>query len=297
VQRGIRRLIVLLTVFAFWADPLATAFDWPVGERFVLQNFGQSTSGGFLGGIVLGGEGQPVRAIAEGEVVFAYREGRPTSFPRAMGTFLALQHEGDVQSVYGHLIDPVRATHIRGGETIGRVGDTGSAQGPRLVLMIADAREGRLLNPIEVGKSPLQPQYRPEVGGAVIERVELEVGENRLPLPGTTTVPAGTVGVLVTAYHLSDHGTFAVRTAPFRLSVARSGQIVAEVRLDALRVEGGDLVLAADARTHDSLYASPWTYRVGEMTLVEGRTQLEVRVEGYARRPAVATFDLTVARN
>jgi hypothetical protein len=268
-----------------------------VAERILLQTFGQSSEGGFLGGIVLGGQGQPVRAIAEGEVIFRYNEGRRTSIPRPMGTFLAVQHEGDVQSVYGHMIEPTASTRIGAGEVVGLVGDTGSAQGPRLVLMIADAREGRLLNPIEVGNSPLQPEYRPSSGGAVIERVELVAGDTILRLPGTEFVPAGTVGVLVTAYHLSDHETFAVRTAPFLMSVARSGQLVAEVRLDALHVAGKALVLAGDERSHASVYATRWTYRVGEIVLVEGQTRLEVRVEGYAGRPAVVSYDLTVTRN
>jgi hypothetical protein len=81
----------------------ASGLDWPVEQPALLGTFGASEAGAFADGIELGGAGQPVWPVADGEVVFRYRDGDYSSFPRGSGNMVALLHEGDIMSVYSHL--------------------------------------------------------------------------------------------------------------------------------------------------------------------------------------------------
>ncbi len=172
---------------------------------------------------------------------------------------------------------------------LGIVGDTGAVEGPRLALMILDARERRFLNPIKPDKPPLQPA--PAASGApVIEGVLLERDGMRVPLADGMAVAAGSGQVLVVAYDPVTHGRFARRVAPYRLSLAHSGQIVKEIKLESLMEAEGRLVLSSGAARHEDVYADRWTYRLGRVSLPEGQAHLQVRVEGIGG--ASRTVDL-----
>ncbi len=81
----------------------ASGLDWPVEQPALLGTFAASEAGAFAAGIELAGAGQPVWPVADGEVVFGYREGDYSSFPRGSGNMVAVLHEGDIMSVYSHL--------------------------------------------------------------------------------------------------------------------------------------------------------------------------------------------------
>ena len=82
----------------------ALGFDWPVEDPVLMSTFGQRRQGCFFAGIDLGGGEQPVFPIADGELVFhGSEEGRFHSLKRGNGTFVVLQHEGRIRSVYSHL--------------------------------------------------------------------------------------------------------------------------------------------------------------------------------------------------
>lgn len=75
--------------------------------------------------------GERVRAPFDGQVVYA-------DWFRGYGLMVVLDHGGGVHSVYAHLsaiLAPV-GTAVEKGDIIGRVGDTGSLQGPYLYLEI-----------------------------------------------------------------------------------------------------------------------------------------------------------------
>jgi hypothetical protein len=346
-----RRAAALLA--ALLAAGGAGALDWPVEPPVLLGTFGDSSSGSFTAGIELAGAGQPVWPVADGEVIFSYREGQFSSLPRGSGNMAALLHEGGIVSVYSHLAAPVAAaTRVRarprsltaqqfeaiaarddadaalvrsayerrgdryvhradlkpealaqvwdaaarsaGYAPLGVLGDTGAVEGPRLSLMILDAREKRFLNPVKPEQPPLQPPP-PAAAPPVIEQVLLEREGTRVPLADGIVVPAGTAQVLVVAYDTVTHGRFARRVAPYRLSLAHSGRIVKEIRLESLMEHEGRLVVSGASLTHEETYADRWTYRLGRVSLPEGQTHLQVHVEGIGG--AARIVDLRVQVN
>ena len=72
----------------------AAGLDWPVEQPVLLGTFGASDSGAFASGIELAGAGQAVWPVADGEVVFRYREGDYSSFARGSGNMVAAAARG-----------------------------------------------------------------------------------------------------------------------------------------------------------------------------------------------------------
>jgi murein DD-endopeptidase MepM/ murein hydrolase activator NlpD len=75
--------------------------------------------------------GTPVRALADGVVIFAAYDG-------AYGNKIAIQHEDGLVTWYAHLsaYEVAEGDKVQGGQLIGRVGSTGNTTGPHLHLEI-----------------------------------------------------------------------------------------------------------------------------------------------------------------
>jgi septal ring factor EnvC (AmiA/AmiB activator) len=105
---------------------------WPTEGR-VVAGFGRETHPRFGTETVRTGidieapEGTPIRAVAPGTV--AYR-----GWLKGYGNLLVLDHGDGYHTLYAHasqiLVD--EGDQVKGGELIGRVGETGSVEGPRL---------------------------------------------------------------------------------------------------------------------------------------------------------------------
>jgi murein DD-endopeptidase MepM/ murein hydrolase activator NlpD len=102
--------------------------------------------------------GTPIRATANGKVVFAGHQG-------GYGNAIELQHHGAFSTLYAHLsrfAPQVKAgARVTQGEVIGYVGQTGWATGPHLHYELRIAHEAR--NPLTIalpGGEPLGPAHR-----------------------------------------------------------------------------------------------------------------------------------------
>jgi len=87
--------------------------------------------------------GAPIRAVAEGIVIFA------DPF-KGYGNLVVIKHPNGLTSHYGHLrtmkVQP--GQHIKAGQIIATLGSTGSSTGPHLHLEVR--RDGQALDPIQV---------------------------------------------------------------------------------------------------------------------------------------------------
>ncbi len=84
--------------------------------------------------------GTPIRAIADGRVVFSGRNG-------GYGNFVKLSHSGSMQSAYGHMsrIAVRNGARVRRGDIVGYVGSTGISTGPHVHFEVL--RGGVAVNP------------------------------------------------------------------------------------------------------------------------------------------------------
>lgn len=130
-------------------DQVLIAFEEPVPGHAVVSPFGLRQlpweGGGRLheGVDISADSGMRVVAVADGVVVAAGTKG-------GYGRYVAVRHAEALTTFYAHLgairegVRPGQA--IKAGDTLGRIGSTGTSTGPHLHFEIRDA-EGRPLNP------------------------------------------------------------------------------------------------------------------------------------------------------
>lgn len=122
------------------------SFLWPTSPVVINSPWGERTHPihgdlRFHAGVDLAGErGQEVRAAASGTVLFAGWNG-------AHGKQLEVQHDAHLTTRYSHLmtllVDP--GQHVKRGEVIALVGQTGQATGPHLHFELR--RDGEAVDP------------------------------------------------------------------------------------------------------------------------------------------------------
>ncbi len=116
-------------------------FAWPVQGR-VVSGFG-SKGGGLVndGMNIAAPRGTPVRAAADGTVIYAGNE------VRGFGNLVLVRHEGGWVTAYAHNDRVlVRQGHtVRTGEEIARVGSTGAVGAPQLHFQVR--RDGKPVDP------------------------------------------------------------------------------------------------------------------------------------------------------
>ena len=100
--------------------------------------------------------GTPVRAAADGRVIFKGRKG-------GMGKMIKVRHNGVYTTAYGHLSGYKKGlkkgTWVTQGQVIGYVGSTGLSTGPHLHYSFY--RNGRLINPVRAN-NPRAKSIDPE---------------------------------------------------------------------------------------------------------------------------------------
>lgn len=114
----------------------AGAFTWPVSGS-LLSRFGVIGGGKVSDGIdIAGANGTPVRASADGVVVYSGNE------IGVYGGLVLIDHGSGWVTAYGHLgrLDVVRGAKVKVGQTIGGVGETGYVSQPQLHFEIRKDR-------------------------------------------------------------------------------------------------------------------------------------------------------------
>ncbi len=98
----------------------ALALSWPVDSRTVTSPFGQRGHGFHDGIDISAPKGSPVHAAQDGEVIYS-------DALRGYGNLIILRHEGGFATVYAHNEhnQAHEGQHVRRGEVIGSVGDSG----------------------------------------------------------------------------------------------------------------------------------------------------------------------------
>ncbi|MFZ5615745.1 MAG: peptidoglycan DD-metalloendopeptidase family protein [Pseudomonadota bacterium] len=106
----------------------ASLFDWPV-KGAIIGSYGLSTAGKRNDGVNIAAPvGTPVRAAADGEVVYRGSE------LEGYGNLLLIKHEDGFVTAYAHndAMLVKKGDRVRKGQAIAKVGQTGSAKEPQL---------------------------------------------------------------------------------------------------------------------------------------------------------------------
>ena len=306
-----RCLIVLLAV----AVP-AFAFDWPVDTQRVSATFGSNRGDHFHTGIDLAKGGEAITPIAPGELLFYYEEGRDySSVPVGLGSFMVLQHEGGILSLYCHLHTgslPRERRRFAADQVLGVSGSSGSAQGAHLYLSIIDSEMKTIINPLLLLPSIADNQ------APKIRRLYLNDGQRLLELTDETAAVSlvGEVEVLAEVFDLREDVSFVSKFAPFQISLYQDGKEIQGITFDSLvrkspaDVSGpaaqqdgitpdryaAQIVTAAGKKSFTAVYDSSadWLFRLGWLKLVPGDTSLLLVVRDFAGNESSKELQLRV---
>lgn len=120
-------------------DMAAPAHDaqyiWPVSSRDVTASFGGKGKGKVNDGInIAAGEGEPVWAAADGEVIYA--DGKMQGY----GKMVIVKHAGGKTTTYAHLAryGVEKYDRVKQGDILGYVGSTGNVKTPQLYFSMRD---------------------------------------------------------------------------------------------------------------------------------------------------------------
>ncbi len=119
----------------------ADGFIWPLQSYNVSSYFGPRRGRLHAGIDLRAPRGTPIRAAADGRVVFAGYSG-------GYGNMIVISHGNGIETVYAHNSrnQVQRGQRVRRGETIGRVGRSGNATGYHVHFEFR--RNGRPLDPV-----------------------------------------------------------------------------------------------------------------------------------------------------
>ncbi|TVQ80397.1 MAG: M23 family metallopeptidase [Bradymonadales bacterium] len=124
-----------------WNRPMQMPLTWPVNRGRITSGFGPRGKSFHEGIDIAGVEGQPIRAIHDGRVVFV-------GSIRGYGHTVVLYHGQGLSSVYAHNRENLVAESqiIQRGQVIATLGSSGHSTGPHLHFELR--RDGKAFNPL-----------------------------------------------------------------------------------------------------------------------------------------------------
>ncbi len=296
MRKGTLSFPLCVSIFLFFISPVfLSAMDWPFEDPKLLSGFGDRGRNGFLTGVYLTPvEDRQVTPIEKGDVVFYVQEaaGKRGNLPSGLGSFIVIEHEGGLKSLYGHLkagsVDPT-VTEVYESTVIGEVGDTGAAVGEQLYLEIIDKEFGQFINP-QLVLPALEDTTPPVIGEISLKRQNEEI-----VLKNGDALQKGEGRLLAKMYDPIPGLPYFNPTAPYQILVFANGVEVINIALETIKEHQGKLHLPQDENlTYSTFFVSDTKFDLGEVQLNPGETRLEILIKDVAGNETIKRLTLTV---
>jgi len=281
-DRIIRSLIKLLLLLAsLWE---LSAFDWPLEDPRIRQQFAQPVGKDFSKGMRFQGAGM-VQPIETGEVIFT-REGTPfeSLIPQTEKNMVIIEHANGYRSVYGNFEkSPFLGKRVFAGDVIGYV------QSPKdgLYLSLIDIELEKTIHPLL-----LMPKNNDTIRPR-LEEVLLESQEESLRLRPNASLSRGYKVFKASLWDLSPG--LDVPLLPYRVSAFLNGTVLLDITFSGLVVEGDKVVLDQDRRPSVEDLFDPQGYLIlGREYLSPGENELELVIRDYFANTTTQVFPFKV---
>lgn len=291
---GLKRRVLSSVFFALLLLPLPLfALDWPVEHHILTATFGENRGDHFHDGIDIGGGNQPIHPAADGQVLYTYDEGGdPRSLPTGLGSFIVIQHDKELRTLYAHLKQGTvlrDQASVTTSQVIGIMGDTGDSVGRHLHFEVIDQAKGEIINPLTV-LPPLADSQQP-----VISSVSIERKKQLTPLLPAMVLDGGEAALVVDVYDPSQYVQYFDPMAPYEIEATLNGQELFNITYDSLKYSNGTAYLSpSESRTVKNYYEGTWKVRLGTLTLNPGTARLLVTARDIVGNETTRSYDITV---
>jgi hypothetical protein len=275
------------------ASGAAVALDWPISPPRLAATFGTPAAGRLVTGVCLASEDGLVRSSDRGELSFCLEEGgHPAGLPTPLGTFVVVEHKGDIAAVYAHMARGTASSYLNSvdaGAILGKAGSTGWTEGKGALYEVFDRKEGSWVNPLLV-LPPLADDKAP-----IIRSLALTRGGATYVLGAQSSVPQGSYVVSADVADPADALWTAGPLAPYVIRLSVDGVEVARRIFDVARGAGGELAFfSRDPSPQSGLRTTDGRWTLGERLLSRGRVSFDLRVEDAAGNKRSSTWTISV---
>jgi hypothetical protein len=268
---------------------LAVALQWPVGEVLLTATFGETRADHFHNGIDLGREGQEVRPVADGEMVYRLDEAEhPLTELLGNGNLAILQHDDGSRSYYYHLMTGslvTDRTRFTVADAFARSGNTGRSRGGHLHLSVIS--NGEMVNPLAL-LPPVADGKKPQ-----IQALLFLTGDNLITLqPKTKLLGVDRFEFLVSAWDTYEKIERIAVLGIYKMEFYIDDRPVRTILFDRLVPKDGRLVLAS-GDSFEEVFSRSGFYRGGSYRNIIGQHRFKVKAWDFAGNMAEKEAEVT----
>ncbi|HOV39843.1 MAG TPA: peptidoglycan DD-metalloendopeptidase family protein [Spirochaetales bacterium] len=293
-MRRCNTVFILFVILLFSSFvPSLFSYQWPVEPR-ILSVFGQWKGESFFKGITLFSPASEVKPIEDGEIIFSHYESiQDGRLPYALGSFIVIEHENALRSIYGNFALSESAvdskTYVGKTDSLGKAGLTGAAETSGVSLFIYDGEAGQFVNPFLL-LPPFKDSRRP-----VIRNVQLESKDALITLPTSDLVPKGNWEITAEIYDLSSAVTMFWPMGVYKVSLYINGQELFTLTMDALKESAGKIrVYPSEGFSAEQVYKEAFRMRLKSVQLNPGVANIEIVARDFTGNERNQTFRFRV---
>ncbi len=272
----------------------AGAFEWPVKDGVLLSTFGSKSLEQISTGICIGMDEQPVQPILSGEVVYYFDEAR-TAFgvSSGLGSFVALQHEGGLRSIYAHLEPgtiPLDRLYYTREDSLGITGLSGTSVVENVCLIVVDMEYSQMVNPL------LLLPHREDSQSPVIQTVFFRRDDTVLDISKGGVIQPGGAELIVQVFDPGENVTYLNPMTPFEIRVYVNGEEKSFLLFEGAKEEAGTIILVnSRSQSYNDIDRGENLYSLGMIDVNPGETRLEISVKDFIGNEASRIISLVAS--
>ena len=272
-------------------------FSWkaerlPVDRVEITSTFGESRGDHFHSGLDFAYV-QNIKAVAKGEVLFYKDFHENPSIPHyGSGNFIIVGHEDDIRTYYFHLEDKTvnpRLTTVNQDDVLGVVGSSGHSTGAHLHFVVEDAKNKRILNPLDIFE-PLSDSVPPKINSFYVVINEKVISFRR---PKPVLHYRGKMNMFIFANDLrkvwTPKGLIYFPFGAKRVTLTIDQKIFRDYDFSYMLKSPDGLEIFPN-HTHDEIYGVKYNYRMGSFFPTKLQHTLDISVEDYAGNRSTKRF-------
>jgi hypothetical protein len=261
----------LLVLAGSLSDTLG-AMSWPSDNAVLMRNFGSNDMGNPVLGMVFSGDTE-VLAAEKGEVIFSRdRNDTVSRLPSPLGSWIALDHDDGLISIYSRYADEDRAfTQVEKSQPIARSGISGWSDQKGFYFVIYDRRERRWINPAMI-ITPVRETRPSQILSVELRNAQGQPVQSRNLAQGRYTVQVNAVVPSTLRGSL---------LAPQRIVCSINGAEAGSLNFEAVSARDGVLMVSRNGLVPaKQVYAGFPAFETADIFLSRGQATLEIIVQG-----------------